>query len=54
MDPFLQEGLELTVRRATEVIMEAAVSLSDKEAEQRRFNHHIVPHAMQEFGVFQD
>ena len=40
---FLQHGLQLPVRRATKIAMEASVVLPDKEAKMRMYNAHIVP-----------
>ena len=49
----LYEGLEYQVRRATQILMEASVNLSDNAADQRRYANHIVPDLMEEISLFE-
>ena len=51
---FLQHGLQLPVRRATKIAMEASVVLPDKEAKMRMYNAHIVPDEMKNLPFFSD
>jgi len=51
---FLQYGLQLPVRRASKIAMEASVTLSDEEANLRLFNAHIVPNKMKNLPIFSD
>ena len=53
---FLQHGLQLPVRRATKIAMEARVVLSDKDRllEMRMYNAHIVPDEMKNLPFFSD
>ena len=51
---FLQHGLQLPVRRATKIAMEASVVLPDREAKIRMYNAHIVPDEMKNLPFFSD
>ena len=50
---FLKLGLELPVRRATEITMRAAVTLTDDEAAQRLLVAHVVPREMETLADLQ-